>query len=772
MKLFIKKAAAAVISNASKLASGLLKDDMPKYHTLFEEDTITPAKINYAIRAYRTDGKMQDLGNIFDLFLDSDDALQSAVQVRKEALKSCLWAYDDGFPQPRAEFYDALLKDKLSGWIDIFIEGKLYGYHFLQVLWEMSDGMYLPKDLVGYSNLDIRIVNRELKLYEGERPRELPEMKFINILYRRPKLHTILKYYVFYAIAINNWAQFTETYGKPLRLGKYDPGIDSKELAVLKQAVKSLGTDQSGIISKNTEIDFVDFAGKEGSKNLYETLCNFVSTRVTKAILGQTLTTDHGDVGSYALGQVHNQVRGDIMQADIEDLQRFLNTILGYVDAGNFGTGVNLWLSLPKAIDLEKRMSIDSQLVSMGLPISEDYFYDTYGVDRPARGQKVVEAPAMPAFAEGKPGPETIIANTTEQLSAPHAKSLAKLQAELRALKSIDHLKAYRPRWWIAEFGQALAVEAVQEYAKARKAKSKANSLPKIVFEWDESGVEMANRLRNQSMIISGVRTMAQLTEIKNEAAGILAQGGSFADFIQSVTLKGFEPENPYHLKTEFDTARIAAYAAGKWDEIQANKDIFPYLKYVTMRDDLVRDEHRILDGTVAAVDDIFWQDNYPPNGWNCRCTVEELTEDEAKAEPTFGQRYPEATVDPGYKGNVGQSRSLPSDAIAQYEKYLDKVLESLSDSAQNLMINTDRGAYYTDVLGYPIDLAGNDNAKASLSSPAEIWQSKDATHYIQKAADKVTVVRAESGKVAEVTVYDAAAYLNDGREGYLEYGV
>ncbi len=235
----------------------------------------------------------------------------------------------------------------------------------------------------------------------------------------------------------------------------------------------------------------MDFAGKEGSKNLYESLCNFVSTRVTKAILGQTLTTGHGNVGSFALGQIHNQVREDIMQADIEDLQRFVNTILGYVDAVNFGSGVNIWLSLPKQIDMEKRISVDSKLVSMGLPISEDYFYDTYGVDRPAKGQKVIESPAMPAFSSV---PQSTIANAGGSDAVPFAKSLAKLQAEIRALRSFEQLKSYRPRWWIAEFGQALASEAVQNYTAARKAKSKANALPRIIFEWDESGVEMANR--------------------------------------------------------------------------------------------------------------------------------------------------------------------------------------------------------------------------------------------------------------------------------------
>jgi hypothetical protein len=35
-----------------------------------------------------------------------------------------------------------------------------------------------------------------------------------------------------------------------------------------------------------------------------------------------------------------------------------------------------------------------------------------------------------------------------------------------------------------------------------------------------------------------------------------------------------------------------------------------------------------------------------------------------------------------------------------------------------------------------------------------------------------VTVIRVESGVVSEVKKYEAAAYLNEGREGYIEYGI
>lgn len=45
-------------------------------------------------------------------------------------------------------------------------------------------------------------------------------------------------------------------------------------------------------------------------------------------------------------------------------------------------------------------------------------------------------------------------------------------------------------------------------------------------------------------------------------------------------------------------------------------------LQYRTQRDKKVRPEHAALDRVTLPVTDSFWREFYPPNGWNCRCTV------------------------------------------------------------------------------------------------------------------------------------------------------
>jgi hypothetical protein len=85
---------------------------------------------------------------------------------------------------------------------------------------------------------------------------------------------------------------------------------------------------------------------------------------------------------------------------------------------------------------------------------------------------------------------------------------------------------------------------------------------------------------------------------------------------------------SPRRLKTIFHMNTRTAYAAQLWETIQKGKRLFPYLKYVDMDDDKVRPLHAFWGRTIVLrVDDEWWLYYYPPNDWNCRCSVRQLSE-------------------------------------------------------------------------------------------------------------------------------------------------
>ena len=84
-------------------------------------------------------------------------------------------------------------------------------------------------------------------------------------------------------------------------------------------------------------------------------------------------------------------------------------------------------------------------------------------------------------------------------------------------------------------------------------------------------------------------------------------------------------------LETIFRTQTQNAYMAGKWQSFEETRDFAPYLQYSAILDGRTRQSHAAAHGAVYHIDDSFWDYFYPPNGFNCRCTVRALSDGDLK---------------------------------------------------------------------------------------------------------------------------------------------
>ncbi len=89
------------------------------------------------------------------------------------------------------------------------------------------------------------------------------------------------------------------------------------------------------------------------------------------------------------------------------------------------------------------------------------------------------------------------------------------------------------------------------------------------------------------------------------------------------------DARNAHVLATIFRTNTQMAFSAGRWHAGQDSviADLLWGFKYRTVGDSLVRHAHRLMDGTTLPKGHPRWQVMWPPNGWNCRCTVIEIYE-------------------------------------------------------------------------------------------------------------------------------------------------
>ena len=114
-----------------------------------------------------------------------------------------------------------------------------------------------------------------------------------------------------------------------------------------------------------------------------------------------------------------------------------------------------------------------------------------------------------------------------------------------------------------------------------------------------------------------------------------------------------FGTYNQDYLQAEYQTAKASARMASDWKRIEIDKDVLPLLKYQTVGDGRVRPTHQQLDNIVRSVNDPFWKQYYPPNGWRCRCTVSQLAEDEEPLTDMSGFTPPD-DVPPLFRMNAG----------------------------------------------------------------------------------------------------------------------
>lgn len=95
-----------------------------------------------------------------------------------------------------------------------------------------------------------------------------------------------------------------------------------------------------------------------------------------------------------------------------------------------------------------------------------------------------------------------------------------------------------------------------------------------------------------------------------------------------------FDEYNENYLNTELDTAIAQSQNARKWAQIQEEKNDFPLLKYKTQQDGLVRHDHAELNNVIRPVNDPFWDNHMPANGWNCRCYTQQIEDGEITEKP------------------------------------------------------------------------------------------------------------------------------------------
>jgi SPP1 gp7 family putative phage head morphogenesis protein len=146
----------------------------------------------------------------------------------------------------------------------------------------------------------------------------------------------------------------------------------------------------------------------------------------------------------------------------------------------------------------------------------------------------------------------------------------------------------------------------------------------------------LSSQYKRDAFTLAGAADVRLIQKIR-DALAEAAQKGETKDQFELAVKKitddaGVAELSSFTLDTAFNTAMQKAYSLGRYEQMKdpATKNVFPFWQYWTVGDDRVRPEHAVLDQFTARADDPVWMKIYPPNGFNCRCSVVPVMEAEA----------------------------------------------------------------------------------------------------------------------------------------------
>lgn len=304
---------------------------------------------------------------------------------------------------------------------------------------------------------------------------------------------------------------------------------------------------------------------------------------------------------------------------------------------------------------------------------------------------------------------------------------------------------------------------------------------PAKAIEWLQAKGVTAESYRNLTASeIAKVYTIARITDldmlndIKQSMIKAADNGQAFADWrkdiLQHLQNKGWLHPNghngqdiidpktgevfgtPRRLDTIYRTNMQSAYSAGQYQGYMDNIDHRPYWMYDAVADHRTRPAHAAMDGLVYRYDDPFWTTFYPPNGYNCRCTVVALAErDIERSGRIVGKSTPENFVET-HKIYNKKGDSYPTMAYKAPDG-------SLHTTDRGFEYNAGRMNYRPDLDRYDRGLA-HQFAKAEMGGP----EFKTTFERLEKEFYEVKGRLKTDGKLSNTQLYKIEDTLTNER--------
>lgn len=683
---------------------------------------------------------------LYDLYADVeiDGHVEAVTAKRRDPVTTANWQFVDKEGIPVDAVNDLVDTIGFSDMLEDIVNSKFWGYSIFEPTfwknhedrWEMAANL-LPR--ISYRP-ELGIIAHDSSSDEGINIREGFYAKTIMEVGKPKDLGLYLKaapYQVLKRGGLGDWALFVQVFGNPIVDATWD-GFDESQRVKLLEAVQALGSGGALVRPKGTEVTLLANSSNANG-DLQDKLMSFLNKEISKALLGSTETTESSSSSGYAQSKTHAGQDERKNESDIQFTRRILNSrftrILasaGFdVSGGKFIIeGEDNELTIKESFDMHMQMKKD------GLPIDDDFFYETYGVPKPAnynelKRKQEVEKPEpidpkkpippkgkkrkdpvklsddpndfeeefeeasgiweqvkekLRSFFESAPAKDGAITKETDCCGNPLTLAASDQPDFSRLIRA-----AVRAEGKTAFYTELIELNAIA-LSKGFQLGWKGDPLVKLAdlgFEYHTLTPKAQTAWELNIFQFSTVKAAYQSQEVN----ALFRQAKSYAEFERLINVK-FGVKNSTWLATEYATAYQVGQLSATYYRLLEQVKIFPYWQYKTIGDDRVRDSHRLLHDAVFpvlvnGVINPIWAKIFPPNGWGCRCYIvprmaAEVTEAQLKdsmaawAQFSKSEDWAKAVID-GFGINRADTRQV----FERSQFYTDEPGKVLKKAAQ-----------------------------------------------------------------------------------------
>lgn len=440
-----------------------------------------------------------------------DDEIASAWEKRTLAVEQRTWGLTEP-ESPISMFVWEQLQPHYTALVGELMRSVLYGmtcpqitYKQVGAQWHISH--YTPHRTSAFTvdktgAVYVRIQGNEYRIDQHPELR----LKFYPIINRRtaskPAGTALLSSLYWVALLRTNtwefWARYLERFGAPMLLGKAAQGMtmDGRSTvdamaSMLSQAINA----GVAVVSNDEDVTAITSAG---NGEAFKSAQAAINERIQRRILGQTLTSGTQGIGSQALGEVHNDVRNEIVAADVALIQPVMQRIINSLVEINYPNATPPQLTIETGATLSRdRAERDKVLFDSGVRFTRDYYlraYEFEQADIEAVGQSAAGGFGMQGSAGIKLASNGGFVLSSVAIDAGQQELDSLVDDAIKAAGSPVDYAALREVVLSSTNPDDLSEKLAAWYEKTQPEQAYTDSLAALLFAGDILGYERADK--------------------------------------------------------------------------------------------------------------------------------------------------------------------------------------------------------------------------------------------------------------------------------------